>query len=145
MAQQVDVVDVDRGELEVYSPALMAMCEQQDPAKVLRRFAERFEKAENIDDLFGALEGTNSQALIGRQIEVRDVAWAPYQSDHGPIPLAIVQAFNLEDGTEFEFATTSGMLCLFLYKWQALKLKPFQAKIEGKKTNSGQTALNFVR
>lgn len=145
MAQQVEVVDVDSTEVEVYSPALLDLCKQQDAQEVLKRFARRFEQATGIDDLFGALEGTNSQQLIGKAIEVRAVEWAPYQSDRGMIPLAIVQAADLDTGELTEFATTGAMLCLFLFKWQALGLAPFQARIVGKKTNSGQTALNFQR
>jgi len=145
MAQQTEVVETSSQELDVYSPALLAMCEQQDPAQVLKRFARRFEQAETIDDLFDALQGTNSQMLIGKKLEVRSVEWAPYQAERGTIPLAIVQGFDLDDGNELEFATTAGMLCLFLFKWQAIGGKPFQARIEGKKTNSGQVALNFVR
>lgn len=145
MASQTEVVETNHSEVEVYSPALLNMCRAQDPQEVLKRFARRFEQAGSIEDLFGALEGTNSQQLIGKAIEVRHVEWAPYESDRGTIPLAIVQAADLDGGELIEFATTGAMLCLFLYKWQALKLAPFQAKIVGKKTNSGQTALNFAR
>lgn len=145
MAQQTEVIETTSQEVEVYSPALLAMCQQQDPTEVLKRFARRFDQATSIEDLFGVLEGTNSQALIGQHLEIRHVEWAPYQSDRGMIPLAIVQAARLDDGELIEFATTGAMLCLFLYKWQVLKLAPFQCKIVGKKTNSGQTALNFDR
>lgn len=145
MSPTTDVAVVANDAVEVYSPALLARCREQDPQEVLKRFAARFEAAQGLDDLFGALEGTNSQKLIGCRLEIASVAWAPYQSDRGMIPLAIVQAADLDSGEVIEFATTSGMLCMFLYKAEVLELMPFQARIEGKKTNSGQTALNFAR
>jgi hypothetical protein len=145
MANQVEVVQTSSEEVEVYSPALLAMCQQQDPQEVLKRFARRFDQAGTLDELFDVLQGTNSQMLIGRALEVRHVEWAPYQAERGTIPLAIVQAADIDGGELIEFATTGAMMCLFLYKWQLLKLKPFQARIVGKKTNSGQTALNFER
>lgn len=145
MASQTEVVETSTQEVEIYSPALLAMCREQDPDQVLRRFARRFDQAATLDELFDVLQGTNSQMLVGQELEIRHVEWAPYESDRGTIPLAIVQAAKLADGELVEFATTGGMMCLFLYKWQLLKLAPFQTKIVGVKTRSGQTALNFER
>lgn len=150
MASQTDVVVVDDKDIEAYSPKLLSLCREQDPQEVVKRFARRFDKANTLDELFDVLQGTNSQQLVGKVLDMRGVEWAPYQAkrpsgEEVTIPLAIVAAFDLEDGAEMEYATTSTMLCMFLYKVSLIDAFPFQAKIVGKKTNSGQVALNFER
>jgi len=73
------------------------------------------------------------------------VQWAPYESDRGTIPLAICDAVNVGTGEMIEFATTSGMLTLFLRQAQLVDALPFKARITEKVTRSGQKALNFER
>ena len=62
-----------------------------------------------------------------------------------PIPLAICQAVDLTTGEETEFATTAGVLTMFIRRAELIGAIPFDAKIVGKKTANGQTALNFER
>ena len=71
--------------------------------------AQRFARAETIDDLFDVLEGNTSKTLVGTKLRLESVQWAPYESDRGVIPNAICKAVNLSTGEEFEFATTSSM------------------------------------
>ena len=111
----------------------------------MERFAQRFMAAESIDDLFDALEGNLSRSLVGHKVRISSVAWAPYQSDRGTIPLAICQAVDLTTGEETEFATTAGVLTMFIRRAELIGAIPFDAKIVGKKTSNGQTALNFER
>ena len=66
-------------------------------------------------------------------------------SPTGVVPLAICQAVDLTTGEETEFATTGGVLTMFIRRAELIGAIPFDAKIVGKKTASGQTALNFER
>lgn len=133
------------GEIVLYDTQVFPMLRQQDPLEVQARFAARFSKAQSLEDLFGVLEGTSSQDLVGRVVEIRTVAWAPYESDQGVIPLAICEAANTGTGELLEFATTSQMLTLFIRQAELIGALPFQARITEKVTRSGQKALNFER
>jgi hypothetical protein len=145
MSVKGEVMTAQAGELALYDHAMFPALLDQDPLEVKARFARRFQQAETIDDLFDVLEGNNSKGMVGRKLEIADVAWAPYESDAGVIPLAIVSAMDLDTGEALEFATTSDMLVLFIRKAQIIGQLGFKAKITEKKTRSGRTALNFER
>lgn len=135
----------DSTEVVQYDAALFPELLDMDPGAVRERFARRFVAAESLDDLFDVLEGSTSKDMVGRKITIREVAWAPYESDRGIIPLAICQAADLTTGEAFEFATTSEVLTMFIRRAQLIGELPFDAKVAAKKTRSGQTALNFER
>jgi len=144
------MTDQDNGattgaELELYDRDLFPTLLDQDPAEVRKRFAARFARAENIDDLFAVLEGSTSKDMVGRAVQIRSVAWAPYESDRGVIPLAVCEAADLKTGEVIEFATTGEMLTMFIRRAELVGALPFEARITGKKTRSGQTALNFEK
>jgi hypothetical protein len=132
-------------QIEAYDHALFPELLNTDPESVMVRFAERFMRAETLDDLFDALEGNLSRSLVGHKVRIQSVQWAPYQSDRGITPLAICQATDLTTGEETEFATTGGVLTMFIRRAELLDCIPFDAKIVGKRTSNGQTALNFER
>ena len=132
-------------ELVAYDPALFPALVEQDPDEVRLRFAARFMRSETIDDLFNVLQGNTSDKMVGRTIEVREVAWSPYESDRGIIPLAVCQAVDVSTGEILEFATTSDMLTMFIRRAELVKALPFDAKIASKRTRNGQNALNFER
>lgn len=132
-------------ELAPYDHAMFPNLLDQDPRAVMSRFAARFMKAETLEDLFAVLEGTSSQDLAGHSVEVRGVAWAPYESDRGVIPLAICDAVDLGTGEVIEFATTGEVLTMMLRRVELIGAFPFRARITSKKTRSGQNALNFER
>lgn len=132
-------------ELEPYNHALFPDLLSQDPGAVRERFARRFMAAETLDDLFNVLEGTTSKDMVGRRIQVAQVAWAPFESDRGVIPLAICQASDADTGEVMEFATTSEALTMFIRRCEVIGALPFTARIAAKKTRGGNTALNFVR
>ncbi len=115
------------------------------PEAVLKKMGERYNNADTIDDLFSALEGQSSDKLVGRKFRFLSVAWSPYQADSGIIPLATCDVVDLETGEPDEFVTTGYMLVRFLRRAIQIGALPFDARIVGKKTNSGQTALNFER
>lgn len=132
-------------ELAPYDQALFPDLLSQDPAAVRERFARRFAQAETLEDLFSVLEGQTSKDMVGRRVQLSGVAWAPFESDRGVIPLAICQAADVETGEAFEFATTSEALTMFIRRVELIGAFPFNAKIAAKKTRGGQTALNFER
>jgi hypothetical protein len=128
-----------------YDPTLFAALVKRDPEQAAARIEQRFVQAETLDDLFAVFEGTASKDLAGRVVEVQGVEWDEYLSERGPIPLAVVTAYDLREGEPLMFTTTSGALTMFLAKATILGALPFKAKIAAKKTSSGQTALNFER
>ena len=132
-------------EVIAYDDKLFPELLQTDRESVMLRFAERFKAAETIDDLFDALEGNLSRSLVGHKVRINSVQWAPYQSDRGVVPLAICQAVDLTTGEETEFATTAGVLTMFIRRAELIGAIPFEARIAGKKTQNGETALNFER
>lgn len=132
-------------EIVEYDRALFPTLLDQDPQAVRERFAKRYMAAETIDDLFSVLEGNTSQAMIGRKLRVNAVAWAPYESERGIIPLAICTAADLDTGEVVEFATTGESLTMFIRRAELIGALPFDAKIAQKRTRSGQAALNFER
>jgi hypothetical protein len=134
-----------KAEVVLYDTALFPALLDQDPAAVTERFAKRFLAAESLDDLFNVLEGNSSKNMVGRELRINAVAWAPYESDQGIIPNAICTAADLSTGEVLEFATTSQMITMFIRKAELLQELPFDARITSKKTRSGRTALNLER
>jgi hypothetical protein len=145
MTRQARIGQPAGTDVAIYDTTLWPELLDQDPEAVMARFAERFVKAENLDELFNVLEGNSSKDMIGRKVEIRSVKWAPYESDSGIIPNAICTATDLDTGELTEFATTGGMLTMFIRRAELIGALPFQARIAGRKTRSGQTALNFER
>lgn len=142
---KTDAIDTVGTDVIQYDPELFPQLLSQDTAAVTARFAERFLKAESLDDLFNVLQGNSSQDMVGRRVRILGVSWAPYESDRGVIPLAIADAVDIDTGETVEFATTSAMLTMFIRKAELIGELPFEARITAKKTRSGQTALNFER
>ena len=132
-------------EVVAYDPALFPKILDQDPQEVQARFAKRFAAAKTIDDLFSVLEGNTANTLVGRSLKITGVAWAPYESDRGVIPLAVCEAADLKTGEVLEFATTSDQMVLFIRQAEIIGAIPFDAKIASKKTRNGFNALNFER
>ncbi len=144
MAKQTDVIQAGT-DLELYDRDLFPELGYQDPVEAQARFARRFLAAKDVDDLFDVLEGNSSKHMVGRKVQVNAVQWLLYESERGPIPNAICEAIDLDTGEVIEFATTSGMLTMFIRKAELLGQLGFQARIASKTTRSGQKALNFER
>lgn len=124
---------------------VLANAANRDPEAVTRRMASRMFGANTLDSLFESTKGVTSDELDGKAIEVLAVEWQQYDSDRGSIPQAVVNAVDLITGEVFEFVTTATMLVTFLYRAQQLDALPFRARIAGKRTKGGNTALNFER
>lgn len=132
-------------EIAPYDHALFPDLLSQDPLAVMQRFARRFMAAESLDALFDVLSGNTAQALVGRRLQISQVAWAPFTSDRGIIPNAICQASDIETGEVLEFATTSEALTMFIRRAELIGALPFNVKVAAVKTKGGNTALNFER
>lgn len=132
--------------LEAFFPGITSV----NPDDVTARMGDRMMASESLDDLFDALSGSNSQSQVGKTFEFHDVSWQPYEASRGNgekviIPLALCDVVNVATGEVEEFVTTGEMMVKFLRRAQQLGAFPFKARIEGKLTRSGQTALNLVR
>jgi hypothetical protein len=132
--------------LESFFPGITSV----SPDDVAQRMGDRMMSSETLDDLFDALQGSNSKSQVGKTFEFHDVAWQPYEAarDGGEkviIPLAVCDVVNVATGEVEEFISTGEMVVKFLRRAQQLGAFPFKARIEGKTTRSGQTALNLVR
>lgn len=144
-ADRDDAAHNGNGELVLYDRALFPDLISQDPQAVMERFAARFMAAKSLDALFDVLSGNTAQKLVGRRVQISQVAWAPFLSDDGIIPNAICQGSDIETGEVLEFATTARSLCMFIRRAELIDAFPFNVKIAAVKTRSGQTALNFER
>ena len=118
---------------------------ERDPDRVQREIVARMFAADSIADLFDTFEGKNSKQLEGRRFEVQSVKWDIYHADKGDLPLALVSAIDLDTGESIDFPTTAPALTAFIRKCEIAGWLPFRAKITGKLTKGGQTALNFER
>lgn len=145
MSKEVEVVDATGSELVLYDTQLFPDLKWADPDDAGQRFAERFSRAENLDDLFDVLAGNNTQGMIGRRVEVQAVEWQAFQSDRGVIPNGICLAADIDTGEVLEFATTSQFCTMFLRRAELLGLLPLRLKIVEKVTKGGNKALNFER
>jgi hypothetical protein len=132
-------------EVVLYDQALFPALLDQDPAVVRERFAKRFAAATDVDDLFSILQGNTSKDMVGKAITINSVAWAPYESDRGIIPLAVCDAVDINTGEVLEFATTGEMLTMFIRQAELIDVLPLSVRITSKKTRSGNNALNFER
>lgn len=139
-----DEVDVDEARIALLATDFPGINEV-DPASVTARMAARMQGADSLDALFDALTGQASEQLIGRTFTFLGVTWQPYESDKGIIPLAVCEVADPKTGEVSEFVTTGTMLVHFLRRAQVIGAFPFTARIVGKRTRSGQTALNFER
>lgn len=124
---------------------LESLIRNVDPDAVADRMAGRVLGANSIDELFNSLSGKTSDELVGKAFEFLDVAFQPYEAESGTIPLAVCNVVDLTTGEVTEFATTGKMLVSFLFQATRIGAFPFKARIAGKKTTRGQTALNFER
>lgn len=140
-----DVAHNHGAELAAYDRAMFPDLLAMDPQTVRERFARRFAAAQSLDDLFAVLEGSTSKDLVGKVLQIEQVAWAPFESDRGIIPNAICTAADIATGEVIEFATTSEALTMFIRRAELVGALPFRARITAKKTRSGQTALNFEK
>lgn len=145
MANKPIATSDEPGDVSPMSMSEVQVSVKRDPEKIARMMGERLDAAETLDDLFNATSGNTSDELIGKTIEVLGVEWDAYEADSGVIPLAIVTARNVATNEPMEFASTAAMLTRFIRAAEVKGWIPFTARIEGKKTRSGQTALNFVR
>ena len=100
MAKQDEQVERVSGEVELYDRQLFGNLISQDPEAVMARFAEQFMAAKTVEEVFAVLDGNSATRLYGEVVEIRSVAWAPYQTEDGVIPNAIIEAENMHTGEQ---------------------------------------------
>jgi hypothetical protein len=132
-------------QVELYDRNLFGNLISQDPEAVMARFAEQFMKASTVDEVFAVLEGNNASQFYGRKLEIRAVAWAPFRTEEGMIPNAIIEAADLDSGELVQFSNTGRVSNMMLRKVELLGGLPWQVRIVGVRTAEGQTATNFER
>ena len=145
MTKPTETPAADTGDLQPMAASEVGVTVQRDPERIARLMAERMDRAETLDEMFAVTAGSTSDDLIGKTFELLAVEWDAYEADQGVIPLAIVTAIDKSTGDKVEWATTAGMLTRFLRRAEVTGNIPFTARVEGRKTRSGQTALNFVK
>lgn len=145
MAKENDPTKGFESDLQPMAPSEVGLTTVRDPERIARLMGERIDRAKTLDQLFAVTAGTTSDDLIGRTYEILSVEWDAYEADQGLVPLALVSAIDYSNGEQAEWATTASMLTRFIRRAEVLNLLPFTARIEGRRTRSGQTALNFVR
>jgi hypothetical protein len=145
MADKASADVVSGGQVELYDRNLFGNLISQDPEAVMARFAEQFMKAATVDEVFAVLEGNNASQFYGRKLEIRTVAWAPFKTETGWIPNAIIDAADLDSGELVQFSNTGRVSNMMLRKVELLGALPWQVRIVGVRTAEGQTATNFER
>jgi hypothetical protein len=143
--RQAEVVDATATDLVLYDHNLFPELKWADPEDMGQRFADRFKRAESVDDLFDVLQGNNTKGMVGRRLEIQAVEWQAFQSDRGVIPNAICLAADVDSGEVLEFATTSMFCAMFIRRAELIDALPLKVKITSTKTRSGQTAINFEK
>ena len=116
-----------------------------DPTVAQRQIVNRLLAAETVDALFDAMGGQTSDADVGKSFEFVNVEWQAYQADNGVIPLAKCDVVDLSSGEKRGFVTTAVSLTAFIRRVEMLNAFPFRARVTGKRTRSGYTALNFEK
>lgn len=116
-----------------------------DPETIAQAVVNRVMASETVEQMFDVWEGETSDKLVNRVFTILDAEWGWYDSETGPIPLAMVNAVNKETGEVTVFPTTSRNLTAFIFNAQERHLLPFTARIIGEHTRSGRTALRFGR
>lgn len=145
MTGRAEVISQDPQDVVLYDRAMFPNLIDQDPQQVMLRLASRFQKAQSVDDLFGALGGNSTKDMIGRKLRIISVAWAPFQSDRGIIPNAICEAVDLDSGEALEFATTGMTTTMFIRQAELIGALPVDVRIASVKTKDGNNAINFER
>jgi hypothetical protein len=143
MAKQDEQVERVSGEVELYDRQLFGNLISQDPEAVMARFAEQFMAAKTVEEVFAVLDGNSATRLYGEVVEIRSVAWAPYQTEDGVIPNAIIEAVNMHTGEQVQFSNTGRLSNMQLRRVELIGGLPLKVRVVGKRTAGGQTATNF--
>jgi len=116
-----------------------------DPLAVQRKIVDRIFKAQTVDEVFEVYEGDATSALANKVFTVLEVSFAPYESEHGVIPMAHVDGTLEGDGEITSWRTTSTSIVAMLAKLHALQAFPLKVRIVGSKTRGNFTAYHLEK
>jgi hypothetical protein len=103
-----------------------------DPLAVQRKIVDRIFKAA-------------TSALANKVFTVLEVSFAPYESEHGVIPMAHVDGTLEGDGEITSWRTTSTSIVAMLAKLHALQAFPLKVRIVGSKTRGNFMAYHLEK
>ena len=116
-----------------------------DPLAVQHKIVDRIFKAQSIDEVFEVYAGDATSALANKVFTVLEVSFAPYESEHGVIPMAHVDGTLEGDGEITSWRTTSTSIVAMLAKLQQLQSFPLKVRIVGAKTRGNFTAYHLEK
>ena len=116
-----------------------------DPLAVQHKIVDRIFKAQSIDEVFEVYAGDATSALANKVFTVLEVSFAPYESEHGVIPMAHVDGTLEGDGEITSWRTTSTSIVAMLAKLQQLQAFPLKVRIVGSKTRGNFTAYHLEK
>ena len=116
-----------------------------DPLAVQRKIVDRIFKAQTVDEVFEVYEGDATSALANKVFTVLEVSFAPYESEHGVIPMAHVDGTLEGDGEITSWRTTSTSIVAMLAKLHALQAFPLKVRIVGSKTRGNFMAYHLEK
>ena len=116
-----------------------------DPLAVQHKIVDRIFKAQSIDEVFEVYAGDATSALANKVFTVLEVSFAPYESEHGVIPMAHVD--GLLEGTDeiTSWRSTSTSIVAMLAKLHQLEAFPLKVRIIAAKTQGGFKAYHLEK
>jgi hypothetical protein len=108
-----------------------------DPLAVQRKIVDRIFKAQTVDEVFEVYTGDATAALENKVFTILEVSFAPYESEHGVIPMAHVD--GLLEGTDeiTSWRSTSVSIVAMLAKLHRLQAFPLKVRIVAEKSKGG--------
>jgi hypothetical protein len=116
-----------------------------DPLAVQRKIVDRIFKASNVDEVFGIYAGDSTASMANKTFNILEVSFAPYESEHGVIPMAHVGGLVGDTGEITSWRTSSTSIVAMLAKLRQLEAFPLLVRIVGSKTRGGFTAYHLEK
>jgi hypothetical protein len=116
-----------------------------DPLAVQHKIVDRIFKAQSIDEVFEVYAGDATSALANKVFTVLEVSFAPYESEHGVIPMAHVDGTLEGDDEITSWRSTSTSIVAMLAKLHQLEVFPLKVRIVAAKTQGGFKAYHLEK
>ena len=116
-----------------------------DPLAVQRKIVDRIFKASSVDEVFGIYAGDSTASMANKTFKILEVSFAPYESEHGVIPMAHVDGLVGDTGEITSWRTSSTSIVAMLAKLLQLEAFPLLVRVVGSKTRGGFTAYHLEK
>src|ERR1039458_8191467 len=116
-----------------------------DRLAVQRKIVDRIFKASNVDEVFGIYAGDSTASMANKTFCILEVSFAPYESEHGVIPMAHVASLVGDTGEIASWRTSASSIVAMLAKLHQLEAFPLSVRIVGSKTRGGFTAYHLEK